>query len=166
MAKYSIENTTLTNIADAIRGKTGGTAQIDVSDFPDQIAGIKTEPNLQSKMVTPSASEQTVTPDSGYDGLSAVTVGAVVRTVKVALAVSGITYRYLTGSGFVDGSSGETVEALNGIVITRGSAAGLAPECTGSVHVEYIPEGSGTSLKPRYIFCFLTDGSIDAFVPN
>lgn len=40
MAEYKIQDTTLTAIADAIRGKTGGTEPIVTSDFPTAIEGI------------------------------------------------------------------------------------------------------------------------------
>ena len=68
----------LTAVADVIRSKTGSTDTITLDQMPAKIAGIEggssSEPVLQEKTVTPSASEQTVTPDSGYSGLSSVTV--------------------------------------------------------------------------------------------
>ena len=42
MAKYSIEDTTLTGIADAIRAKDGSTGVIPVPDIPSRIAAIQT----------------------------------------------------------------------------------------------------------------------------
>ena len=46
MAKYSIEDTTLTGIGDAIRAKEGSTGVIPVSDIPSRIADIHTGPDV------------------------------------------------------------------------------------------------------------------------
>lgn len=45
-------------------------------------ADVDVQPTLQSKSVAPTTQVQTVTPDSGYDGLSTVEVGAVVLQSK------------------------------------------------------------------------------------
>lgn len=64
---YLIKGSTLTSIADAIRAKTGGTAEIPVTDMATQIGGIvtETEPVLQELTITENGE---YLPSAGYDG--------------------------------------------------------------------------------------------------
>ena len=54
MAKYSIDSTTLTSIADAIRAKEGSTGVIPVPDIPSRIAAIQTGPDVSGVTATAS----------------------------------------------------------------------------------------------------------------
>lgn len=53
-----------------------------IDDLPSLIQSIQSGGNLQSKTVDPSTSQIVVQPDSGYDGLSSVTVNAVELQAK------------------------------------------------------------------------------------
>lgn len=59
------------DIADAIRFKKRITRTIIADNFPDEIRSIQSSGRYQSKIVNTNG---IVTPDSGYDGLSQVTV--------------------------------------------------------------------------------------------
>lgn len=100
MSKASNLTDFLTDVAQAIRNKKGTTAKINPQNFSSEIASIETSkpPKLQNKSVMPGQSDETVLPDSGYDGLSSVLVygdsNLVSSNIKTGVTLFGVTGTY------------------------------------------------------------------------
>lgn len=87
-----------TLVANAITDKGVSTSKdATFQTMAANINTIKTNPTLQAKSVTLSTSAQTIKADSGYDGLSQVTVPAVSGTAVAGDVLSGKTFASASG---------------------------------------------------------------------
>lgn len=144
---YTSISALFTAICDAIRSKDGTTAVIAHQDIPSRIQAITTasEISLQSKSVTPSETAQTVSPDSGYDGLSQVSVGAISNTY----IGSGVTKK--AAATYTPGTADQTIakdQYLSGVQTIKGDANLIAENIKKDVTIfgkTGTYEGSGGS---------------------
>lgn len=111
-------------------------------------------PTLQSKSVTPSESEQTVSPDDGYDGLSSVTVGAVSNTY----IGSGVTKK--SAQTYTPGTADQTIAAgqyLSGAQTIKGDANLVSGNIKSGVSIFGVAgtyagsSGSGGGIQAQHI---------------
>ena len=108
MSRAMITESNLTAIADAIRAKLGVDTTYTPAQMATAIGTIHGEPVNQEKTVTQNGE---VTPDSGYDGLSKVTVNVPAATlVSKSIVANG---SYNPASDNADGYSGVTVNVPN-----------------------------------------------------
>lgn len=114
------------------------------------IAGVvgTLEPTLQEKTVPPSTSSQTVTPDTGYDGLSQVTVEAIPTATQATPSITVDSAGLITASatqseGYVTAGTKSATQQLTkqlGKTVTPGTSDVVAVESgkytTGTVYVK------------------------------
>lgn len=114
------------------------------------IAGVvgTLEPTLQEKTVPPSTSSQTVTPDTGYDGLSQVTVEAIQTATQATPSITVDSAGLITASatqseGYVTAGTKSATQQLTkqlGKTVTPGTSDVVAVESgkytTGTVYVK------------------------------
>lgn len=134
--------------SDVVAGKTFTSASGLKVTGTHQCSSSSTTPTLQSKSVSPSESSQTVTPDSGYDGLSQVTVSAISNTY----IGSGITKK--AAATYTPSTSNQTIASgqyLNGVQTIKGDSNLVASNIKSGVSIfgvagSYTGGGSGGGL--------------------
>lgn len=163
-----------------------GTFTIDseLSTQDDLISQIQTalqnkasasEPVLQTKTVTPTTSSQNVTPDSGYDGLSKVTVNAIPNTyVKPAATKAATTYTpttsnqtiaagtYCSGTQTIKGDANLKAENIAEGVSIFGVTGTHSAGGSGSADIETctLTVSADSTLNPVLAFTTYENGEI------
>lgn len=136
-SELSEQDDIIAQIQAALEGKAGGATAI--------------EPTLQEKTVSPTTDSQSITPDSGYDGLSKVTVNAMPTATQATPSISVNSNGLITASatqdaGYVDaGTTSATKQlATKGytVITPTESSQTVVPVgiyTTGDVMVDAIP---------------------------
>lgn len=92
----------LTDIAEALREKLGTEAVLNATNFDTLIGSIVTLIG-ETKTVTPTTSQQVITPSQGYNGITEITVNAVTSSIdediipaniKKDISILGVTGTY------------------------------------------------------------------------
>lgn len=135
------------------------TAKNTVDSLPNAgSGGGSTSVNLQAKTVTPTSLPTTISPDSGYGGLSSVTINKdsnlVAGNIKSGTKIFGVTGTY-TGSGSSGGTSGGTSVGTDGsISFTYNQTVNFVTESTSAKNVgkAVTMNSPGTCTVSCYIY--------------
>ena len=138
--------------ADVVEGKTFTSSAGLKATGTHVCSGGGTTPTLQSKTVSPSTSQQIITPDSGYDGLSQITVEAMPSgsLSTPTISSSGLITAQVGTSGYLaSGTSATkqlTTQAAKTVTPTASeqTVVNSAVYTTGAVKVAAVPSETKT----------------------
>lgn len=161
---YITTGSELASVADAIRTKGGTSAALTYpTGFVSAIQAIPTGGTTQTKTATPTKSVQFIRPDTGYDGLSLVTVNAIpsqyiTPTGTITITENGTYDVTAYASVIVNVSSVETYDVtitltnpvnpsnFHECVVYQQDSADLYPETQNHLGTIMSPTGSATYM--------------------
>lgn len=167
-ASYSGSNLTISSQSTNVGGYFHQPGYYQLTYYVDESA-----PQYQSKTVTPTTSQQTVTPDTGYDALSQVTVNAIpseyiIPTGNLAITQNGNNInvaQYATVSVNVSGGGGtsKNTQVVQGTTRTTSSTmtaigAEMTVSKTGTYDIYWSAFRSTTSGSYTYATQLYIDG--------
>lgn len=150
-------------VADAISAKGVQTAtDATFATMATNIGNIQTTPSLQAKTATLSTSQQVIKADTGYHGLSQVTVPAVAGTATQAQVLSGQTFNSASAginkSGTMANKGGTTVTAST--VTKDDTYTYLTVPANGYYNTSSKVKTLNSNLSNEFTFLVRADGEV------
>lgn len=129
MAKVLISESTLQNMANTIRAKTGTSESLTPSEMVTEAQTI-VPLNGETISVTPSTSSQTITPSSGHNAITQVNVGAVTSSIDSNIQAENIKkdVQILGVTGSFEGGGG-SYNSIIDTTVTRSGNNYLLNQC-------------------------------------
>ena len=106
MAQVLLTKSKLDLLAQTVVNKVSGTTlPLTIDQIITIISNLKTTFTVQNKTVTPTTSSQSITPDTGYDGLNTVTINAIpANYIDTSTATAAATDIRSGETAYVDGN--------------------------------------------------------------